>query len=163
MRDKISSQHTEGTPTSVIVLPTNPVNKLQEGPPLVLPGNKFNIFLWLLSQVGWNLDVGGHRCNTEDQGRHNLDIGRHARGNPDLDHRQIIQQEESGRPFGCWLDNILQTDWTMPNRIILGKVVNSKSKLLPSRNAWPVRPPFFGTRNQGIPAGVGVDSHNIVQ
>jgi hypothetical protein len=36
MRNEILSQHTEGTPTSVIVLPTNFVNKLQEGPPLVL-------------------------------------------------------------------------------------------------------------------------------
>ncbi len=37
IRNKISSQHTEGTPTSVIELPTNSVNNLQEGPSLVLP------------------------------------------------------------------------------------------------------------------------------
>jgi hypothetical protein len=38
MHNKISSQHTKGAPsTSVIVLPMNSVNKLQEGPPLVLP------------------------------------------------------------------------------------------------------------------------------
>jgi hypothetical protein len=36
MHDKISSQHTEEAPTSVIVLPMNSMNKLQEGPPLVL-------------------------------------------------------------------------------------------------------------------------------
>jgi hypothetical protein len=37
MCNEISSQHTEGTPTSVIVLPTNSVDKLREGPPLAMP------------------------------------------------------------------------------------------------------------------------------
>ncbi len=45
MRNKISLQHTEGAPTSVIVLPTNFVNKLQEGPPLVLPQTN-SILFW---------------------------------------------------------------------------------------------------------------------
>ncbi len=49
---------------------------------------------------------------------------------------------------------------TGPNRIILGKVADRE--LLPSRNAWPVRPPSFGTRNHGILPGVRMDNHNIV-
>jgi hypothetical protein len=35
MHNKISSQHTDGAPTSVIVLPMNSMNKLQEGSALV--------------------------------------------------------------------------------------------------------------------------------
>jgi hypothetical protein len=62
-----------------------------------------------------------------NQRRHNLDSGRHARGNPDLDHRQIIQQEESGRLFRCWLDNILQMDRTTPNRIVWERLPTASS------------------------------------
>jgi hypothetical protein len=45
MRNEISSQHLEGTPTSVIVLPMNSMNKLHEGPPPVLPQTK-SILFW---------------------------------------------------------------------------------------------------------------------
>jgi hypothetical protein len=46
MSDKISSQHMEGALTSVIVLPTNSMNKLQKGPPLALPQTN-SISFWV--------------------------------------------------------------------------------------------------------------------
>ncbi len=91
MCNKISLEQTEGAPISVIVLPTNSVNKLHEGPPLVLPqinsiSFKDNIAKWGGTWM-WE-GVNATQRTKEDttwiaEGMQERD--------PDLDHRRIIQ------------------------------------------------------------------------
>jgi hypothetical protein len=59
MRNKISSQHMGGALTSVIVLPTISVNKLQEGPPLVLPQTNSISFWGYIAKWGGTWMWGG--------------------------------------------------------------------------------------------------------
>ena len=156
----IITTHRGSSSTSVIVFATNSVNKLQEGPPLVLPQMNSISFWDYIAKWGGTWMWEGINA-TQRTKEHTTWIAEGMQKGTliwtiDGTYNRKKAVDLSGVGW------IIFCKWTGLRLTGLFWERSPTTSSFWVEKVWPVHPPSFGTCNHRIPPGVRMDSHNIV-